>query len=49
MEILDIPSHLQHAKHVSTGQDPGHDGEGHQGYQLTVTGLCENDHLAMPA
>ena len=46
---LDIPSHLKHAKHVSTGQDPGHDGEGHQGDQLTVTGLCVNVPLAMPA
>ena len=41
---------LQHTKHVPTGQDPGHDVEGHpvEGGQLTVPGLCVNIHQTNP-
>ena len=33
---------LQHGKHVTAGQDPGHDGEGHpeEGGQLTPSHQC---------
>ena len=42
--------HLQHAKYVSTGEDPGHDIEGLpiEVGQLSVPGLCVNVHQTCP-